>query len=142
MNTVSPNITYGAAVRSATHGSAVRSAALFWILSFLATAVLTTTVCLLGITPAWSAQPQAPSVTVSFRDLDLSNPAGATTLYRRIKSAAKQVCGYEGTDLISKSIWNGCYTTAIADAVGKVNSPLLTAIHAGRSPEMTAMLHK
>ena len=142
MNTVASNIRYGSAVRAATHHSAVRYAALFWLPSPLGTAVLTTIVCLLGVTQAWSAPPQVRSVTVSFRDLDLSSPVGATTLYKRIKSAAKQVCGYEGTDLISKSIWNGCYTTAIANAVGKVNSPLLTAVHTGRSPEMTAMLKK
>ena len=130
------------ATSNTTHRSAIRSATLVWVLCLLGTAALTAIVCVLGVTPAWAGPPQGRSVTVSFRDLDLSSPAGATTLYKRIKSAAKQVCGYEGTDLISKSIWNGCYTTAIADAVGKVNSPLLTAVHTGRSPEMTAMLPK
>ena len=54
--------------------------------------------CLLSIGPTWAAP---TSVTVSFRDLDLSNIAGVTTLYHRIQSAAKQVCGYEpGADLL------------------------------------------
>ncbi|HEV3181566.1 MAG TPA: UrcA family protein [Steroidobacteraceae bacterium] len=97
-------------------------------------------VCLLGTGPTWAAP---TSITVSFRDLDLSSIAGATTLYHRIQSAAKQVCGYApGADLIERAVWQACYRNATADAVRKVNNPLLTAVHAGRKPEMTAMLGK
>jgi UrcA family protein len=68
--------------------------------------------------PLWRADPGAPSITVSFRDLDLSSIAGATTLYRRIQAAAKQVSGYAGADL------------------------MLTAVHTGHAAEMPAMLSK
>lgn len=103
---------------------------------------LASVICLLGVAPAWSSTPVAHSVTVSFRDLDLSKLDGATTLYRRIQSAAKQVCGKQTADLIERSIWSSCYRNAIADAVTKVNNPLLTAVHTGRPAQMTAMLSK
>ena len=52
---------------------------------------LATVLCVLSTAPSWAAP---TSITVSFRDLDPSGIAGATTLYHRIQSAAKQVCGY------------------------------------------------
>jgi UrcA family protein len=97
--------------------------------------------CVLGTAPSWSA-PEGPSVTVSFRDLDLSSVAGATTLYRRIQGAARQVCGTPGADLFEQSFRRACYRGATADAVRKVNNPLLTAVHEGRKPAMTAMASK
>ena len=33
-----------------------------------------------------------------------------------------------------------CYHPAIANAVGKVNNPRVTAVHTGRPPAMTALL--
>ena len=82
-------------------------------------------------------------MTVSFRDLNLSTPAGAATLYRRIKSAAESVCGYEETDFRAQISWRACVRRAVDDAVAKVNSPQLTALHTGRSPApVTAMLNK
>ena len=101
-------------------------------------ASVATLVCMLGGGPTWAAP---TSITVSFRDLDLSRIAGATTLYHRIQSAAKQVCGYApGEDRIERAAWQVCYRNTTAGTVSKVNSPLLTAVHAGRKPEMTAML--
>jgi UrcA family protein len=98
-------------------------------------------VCALGSATAWAA-PDARSITVSFRDLDLSNIAGATTLYHRIQQAARQVCGRAASDLYEQIAWTTCYRNSTADAVRKVNSPLLTAVHTGRSPAVTAMLSK
>lgn len=119
-------------------GRSIVFTGLFSLAGIAATAV----VLCLGITPAWSGTPDSHSVTVSYRDLDLSTPEGAKALYGRIQRAAKQVCGYAGADMIEQSIWNSCYRNAISDAVGKVNSPLLTAVHTGRPPQMTAMLAK
>jgi UrcA family protein len=119
-----------------------RAVALTSLFSLAGIAATTVVICLLGVTPAWSDTPDTRSVTVSFRDLDLSTPEGAKALYGRIQRAAKQVCGYQGADLIEQSIWRSCYRNAISDAVGKVNSPLLTAVHTGRPAPVTAMLSK
>jgi UrcA family protein len=123
------------------HDPEVRSAALFWTMSLLGTALLALIVCLLGITPAWSNTPDAPSVTVRYADLDLSSPAGANALYQRIEAAAKQVCR-AGTDPIEQISQRGCYRRAVGDAVRKVNSPLLIAVHSGKPAGMTAMVVK
>lgn len=115
---------------------------LLWMISLLGTAALAFIVCLLDITPAWSSTLGERSVTVSYRDLDLSSPEGAKVLYKRIQAAATEVCGRPGADLLEQSIWRSCYRHAIADAVGKVNNPLLTAVHTGHPAAVTAMLAK
>jgi UrcA family protein len=124
------------------HRSASRSVTVFWTVYLAGVTVLGVIVILAGITPAWSATPEARSITVSFRDLNLSEPAGAKTLYGRIQTAAKQVCGRTGADFIEMSTWRSCYRHAVDEAVRKVNNPLLTAVHTGRTPTMTAMLSK
>jgi UrcA family protein len=63
---------------------------------------------------------------VRFAELDLTRPAGAEELYRRIQRAAREVCQIDG--------WRGyasmeCINSAIARAVAAVNTPLLTAHH-------------
>jgi UrcA family protein len=96
---------------------------------------------LIGATQALATEPA--SIKVRFGDLDLSTTTGAQTLYRRIAAAASEVCGYEGRGLTEVAVWNSCYRGAIADAVTKVNSPLLTAVHTGHPlPPTVAMLGK
>jgi UrcA family protein len=95
---------------------------------------------LLGATQAFAGEPSA--VKVSYSDLNISTQAGAQTLYNRIAGAARTVCGYEGSSLLDKSVWRACYRDAIDEAVSKVNSPQLTAIHTGRPVSAVAMLHR
>ena len=60
---------------------------------------------------------------VRFADLDLTQPAGARQLYRRIESAAHEVCaGYGLRDYDRR-----CADAAITRAVAEVGAPLLTA---------------
>jgi UrcA family protein len=111
------------------HRSPVRSLTLVLVLG------------LIGATQALATEPAG--IKVTFRDLNLDTLAGAQTLHGRIAAAARQVCGYEGADLIERAIWKSCYRGAIDDAVSKVNSPLLTAVHTGRAvPATVAMLSK
>lgn len=65
---------------------------------------------------------------VAFRDLDLSKSVGVTKLYGRIRDAARDVCNP------LESLWfphayKACVDKAIADAVAKVNRPLLSQYH-------------
>jgi UrcA family protein len=80
---------------------------------------------------ASAEEPKAVSVTVSFADLDLSKAAGAQTLYKRIKAAARRACGsIDGyTHMRSQRGWRECYESAIADAVARVDRPSLTALY-------------
>jgi UrcA family protein len=102
--------------------------------------------CLLGGAPALAdgSAYASRSVTVHYRDLDLSTAAGADWLYHRIEGAARFSCGDEGRSLREQSDWKSCYQRAIADAVAAVNSPALTAVYNREHPEsaVTAMLRK
>ncbi len=73
---------------------------------------------------------QVRSEKVSFADLNLSTLEGATALYRRIEYAAHKVCYPDGSQVLGLNFeWKKCYQSAIADAIAKVNSPMLTAVH-------------
>jgi UrcA family protein len=99
---------------------------------------------LLGLIGAAQASASEPAgIRVGYGDLDLTTSAGAHTLYARIAGAARTVCGFEGTPLIEQTLWNSCYRRAIAAAVAKVNSPLLTAVETGGPAHASvAMLRK
>lgn len=108
------------------------------------TAALASAACLLGVgaTSAAAAATMTPEhVTVSYRDLDLSTPSGASILYARILKAAQLVCGYpDSADLGHNRLVAACNNKATAAAVTEVNRPLLTALHNERSGvKLTAM---
>ncbi|MGH8236598.1 MAG: UrcA family protein [Steroidobacteraceae bacterium] len=88
-------------------------------------------VCTCLVSYSASAEPRVKSEPVSFADLDLSKPAGAQTLYKRIQAAARRVCGPADryTHLTPSKVFRECYETAIADAVAQVDRPSLTALH-------------
>lgn len=72
------------------------------------------------------------SETVKYGDLNVSNPEGAATLYRRIAKAADDVCGsyhVDSRDLDAQKSLHACIHKAIADAVTKVGQPQLFAIY-------------
>jgi UrcA family protein len=77
------------------------------------------------------------SVKVSFADLNLGSQAGAMALYERIQRAARKVCTPDTTErgLQRYRDWKACYDTAVTNAVGKVNSPLLSALHSSKAPD-------
>ena len=84
------------------------------------------------------------TMTVHYADLNLSTASGATTLYHRILGAARSVCGEEGyeLDLDARRSWDDCFHAAVNDAVEKVHSPLLTAVHHKSTPSVSAMLSR
>ena len=72
------------------------------------------------------------SQTVKYGDLNLSNPEGAATLYRRIVAAANNVCSPSDTDLRVLTTQGGlsaCIHKATMEAVTKVGHPELTAVY-------------
>lgn len=113
--------------------------------SSLWSVAFTSVVCLVGSSEA-PAGPSAAgrTVTVNYRDLNLSTIDGAITLYQRLKGAARTVCDGPLTGIAAYQEWRSCYDAAMADAVAKVNNPLLTAVHRGPNKDATsiAMLTK
>ena len=73
-----------------------------------------------------------PSVKVTYSDLNLASDKGANTLYRRIVSAAHQVCGADEVDirdLATLAQTQSCERQAIAHAVDAVHSPRLASAY-------------
>jgi len=86
----------------------------------------------LGALPTSAQAEDVPSKTVKFQDLDITKPAGAKTLYERIRAAARDVCDLSTSgDPILKPATHACIETAIDNAVRKVNAPALTALRFG-----------
>jgi TctA family transporter len=61
---------------------------------------------------------------------------GGAFCNHRVEAAARNVCrplqtGFYG--IAQPFQWNKCYQSAIADAVAKVNSPMLTEVHSSKT---------
>lgn len=110
----------------------------------LAPALLACTLVAAGTASADSPWKEQVSVTVKYGDLNLSTDEGAAKLYRRITRAARSVCGLDDIQPEERtySNWKPCYEQAIATAVARVNSPLLTAVHTRKTgqPRLAAVL--
>jgi UrcA family protein len=76
---------------------------------------------------------EAPSKTVRYYDLNLNSPEGVANLYRRIHTAALDVCeSVEGPQVISRVFWHGwnkCVAEAVEDAVNGVHNDKLSAYY-------------
>lgn len=101
---------------------------LFRIVSVLG-AMAATAATLAFATPA-AAQTEDRSVTVAIGDLDPSNPADAVRLDRRLRAAARTVCGPdEGKDIRARQNAVACEKTALSRA----NSDVQMALRGGGS---------
>lgn len=80
-----------------------------------------------------AASANVPSVTVSYRDLDLSRPADARVLYGRLVQAAVAVCPAAPIyELARFEAYQRCIKTVLAAAVQRVHSAALAqAANAG-----------
>ena len=81
--------------------------------------------------------------TVKIGDLNLSSPAGVSSLYTRIHNAANNVCGNtaDGRKLANLSAQKSCAAQAEERAVSQINNPSLTAyfqMKTGRSNTLVA----
>jgi UrcA family protein len=85
---------------------------------------------LASVADAAPAGGSLPHKVVGFKDLNLGSTEGAAVLYRRIKSAAAEVCGErDRLYLAQQSATQTCIDEAVARAVGEVNNPMLTSLY-------------
>jgi UrcA family protein len=81
---------------------------------------------------ARSATPdEAPSVKVSYGDLDLANAQGARVLHARITAAARQVCAPDGLDIRDLTLYSverSCMSETVANAERKVQATKVARI--------------
>ena len=82
--------------------------------------------------PAGADGINPPSKTVKFDDLNITTAAGAKALYRRIQTAAVEVCPAQmNYSLRMEQSQRACVDHAIDNAVKSVNSPALTELRFG-----------
>jgi UrcA family protein len=88
-------------------------------------------VAVAGVARSTSNEVEIRHKEVRFADLNLNHPAGAEHLYRRIRLAARQLCG-DPNHLVTARLDEArrCADDATARAVARVNSPMLTKYHA------------
>jgi UrcA family protein len=78
---------------------------------------------------AKAAAPASASVVVRYADLDVTTPNGAAKLYRRISSAAHQVCpDADSARLEDKMAAWSCRRQAVNRAVESVSSPAVASL--------------
>lgn len=80
-----------------------------------------------GFSTGSSADPGSVSINVKYADLNVASPSGALVLYRRIQSAAKTACNFFWFKTDADEA--GCVQHTIANAVRKVNQPMLSAVY-------------
>jgi UrcA family protein len=87
---------------------------------------------------AGAADEAPPSEVVRYADLNISDPAGALTLYHRIQAAAHRVCQFGVSDIHSLDRERGCYRHAVDAAVKGVDSAALSQIHGNAMPRLAS----
>ena len=74
------------------------------------------------------------SVTVSYADLDLTKEAGIESLYQRLRTAARQVCGSKDSRYLEDvREWQRCHDAALENAVNNFGNVRLSAVHQERT---------
>jgi UrcA family protein len=94
------------------------------------------TACLLVVSDARASTVDSvdvgPSVTVTYDRVSLDTDKGTAQVYRKLKRAARTVCGVDegGRETLRMHIVKDqCYSETLAEAVRKVDRPLLSALH-------------
>jgi UrcA family protein len=73
----------------------------------------------------------APSVSVNYAAEDLETEKGVQNVYRKLRKAARRVCGIDGgfLNLGEKTLAQKCVDDTLAGAVRRIDRPVLTALH-------------
>jgi UrcA family protein len=104
-------------------------------------AALTVTVFMLLTVSVRASEPEAApaSVSVHYSAEAFGSPAGAADVYRKLKYAARKVCGLSVgvTPVFDRRLAaEACFKTALADAVRRVDRPMLTSLHAAATHDL------
>lgn len=88
-----------------------------------------------------AAEPEvAPTkIIVHYSDTAFGTAEGTAKVYRKLKTAARKVCGVnEGGRLTIDQVQAAkeCFETALADAVRRIDRPMLTSVHTKYSRDL------
>lgn len=96
-------------------------------------ALVATGLAFVGTTAVAAPQTESREATVNYADLNLESAAGIESLYARIRSAAKKVCGTaEIRDIAARAAVSACRVAAMDKAVAAVGNEALAARHVGK----------
>jgi UrcA family protein len=81
----------------------------------------------------------APQVSVQFAAEDLETDKGAENVYRKLRKAARRVCGIDGgfLNLSEKTLAKQCVDDTLASAVRRIDRPMLTTLHASSARKVS-----
>lgn len=101
-------------------------------------AAMATSLSLLSVSA--SAQIEPPRKTVDFYDLDLTKDKDTQRLYRRLKTAASEVCAQfsDYKSAVMRIRKQQCQDNALTQAIATIGNESLTALHTKRSEEKLA----
>jgi UrcA family protein len=92
--------------------------------------------CALGAAAAnaATADADAPSRVIHYGGTSLATDSGVRELYRRIETAARQVCPEDSIrDLQTHAKVEACRDQAVTQAIQRINNSRLAALHAASS---------
>jgi UrcA family protein len=75
-------------------------------------------------------------IAVKFSQEQVNSPADAEALYKKLRAAARSVCDADAgghRTLEVRSRVDRCVKGVLADAVSKINQPLLTSVYEARN---------
>lgn len=73
-----------------------------------------------------------PRISVTYQDTAFATRDGTANVYRKLKSAARKVCGLGAggsLTLDQRTRGEACVDAALTDAVQRINRPMLTSVH-------------
>jgi len=77
-----------------------------------------------------TAEDAAPALAVKYKNSDLTSAEGSRALYKRITTAASEVCAVTNhQDIAGFTKYQACKRAAIERAVNELHSPQLAAVH-------------
>jgi len=106
-----------------------------------AAVVLTALTLMLLSVDVHAAEPAAgpSSITVKYQEIAFDTADGAAAVYRKLKFAARRVCGVNSGDSLTldrRVAVQSCYEKTLADAVHNIDRPMLTYVHANASHKL------
>jgi UrcA family protein len=81
---------------------------------------------------AAEAEATTARISVTYNDTAFATQAETAAVYRKLKAAAREVCGVEtGTHvtLDERARGHACVNEALTDVVRRLNRPMLTSVH-------------
>lgn len=115
--------------------SAAIGAAVAAVITFFPAGAGTSSLTVSASAPNNSGTYQVKAVKLSLADADAATAEGAVTVLKRIKTAARMVCGErEGQTMTSQraKVFETCLVKTVDQAVAEVNAPELTKLAASR----------